>query len=341
MRRAIACLLACSSLLSGYADENAQQLLDINGYLRFDYQHFSTDGKSNDAASGFRGKYFLLRVDGNICENLDYSWRQRINKSSFDASFWDATDWVYINYHPGRWSFQAGKEIVQIGSYEYDRNPADVFGPSVFWNGIPCFQIGVSAGFDITSHDNLTFQIVQSPFHATNNRNMYGYNLIWVAKHGIFKPRWSANLFEYEKNRYISYISLGSRFDVGKWGLELDLINRAASHQQFIGRDASVMANLMFTPSKRLTVYGKMTYDVNKTHHNVDCVVLSGTEMTMAGAGVEYYPLIKARHSLRLHLNCFYAWGQNGNVNDDIQDKTLLIDCGVSFKIDIFKLNRK
>lgn len=339
MKRAIACLLACLTFFAGKASDETQQLIDINGYLRFDYQHLSTDGNTNEPATGFKGKYFLLRVDGRICENLTYSWRQRINKSAYDSSFWDGTDWAYIDYHPGRWSFQAGKQIVQIGGYEYDRNPADVFGPSLFWNGIGCFQLGASAGYNITDRDNVTFQVTQSPFHTPENRNMYSYNLIWAAHHGIFHPRWAVNMVEYTKNHYISYIGLGNRFEVERWALELDLFNRAASHQTFIGRDATVIGNLMFSPTPRWTIFGKMSYDVNRTHRDCDLIVLPSTEMKIAGGGVEFYPLLKARHSLRLHLNCFYAWGKNTNPAEDMQNKTLMIDCGVSFKIDIFKKN--
>ncbi|MDE5689299.1 MAG: OprO/OprP family phosphate-selective porin, partial [Duncaniella sp.] len=290
--------------------------------------------------TGFEGKYINFRLDGNITDGLSYSWRQRLNKPHKDASFFDATDWVYLNYDFGRWSVAGGKQVVAIGGWEYDRAPIDLYGCSVFWNNVPCYQIGGSVSFRPSAADKLTFQLCESPFYTPENRNMYAYNLMWNGRHGIFEAIWSANLLEYAPDRYISYLALGNSFSFGKVALELDLMNRAASRQTFFLRDMSVMGELAYAPTSRWKVFGKMTYDVNRTHSDADLCVAPGTEMKMAGGGLEFFPLANGRHTLRLHANLFYSWGSNGNRADVMQNKTMLVDFGVKWNMHILSLRR-
>ena len=50
------------------------------------------------------------------------------------------------------------------------------------------------------------------------------------------------------------------------------------------------MARLDYRLIPHLGLYGKFTYDVNRTDTNADLCVLPGTEMTAYGGGVEFFP---------------------------------------------------
>ena len=310
--------------------------LDVEA--RFDYTHTSYDGDTSDKRSGFEGRYLVMRLDGMIVPGLTYSWRQRFNKNT---SFFEATDWVYLDYATGRWNVNGGKEIVAIGGYEYDRAPMDLYGCSVFWNNISCYAFGVGAGYRLTEKDKLSFQICESPFATDDNRNLYAYNLMWNGKHGPWQTIWSANLMEYAPGHYINYLAFGNKFTVDKVWLELDYMNRAASHQAFWGRDCSVMAELSYKPNSSWRVYGKYTYDVNKSGTGADLTVLDGTELNMAGAGVEFFPLNTKRGRLRLHAGCYYSWGDNANTGDLMQNKTLYVNAGLTWDMNLLNINRK
>jgi hypothetical protein len=81
--------------------------------------------KSN---SGFRGKYLNVLLSGDIGKHWSYSYRQRLNKAHANQSFFDATDWIHLTYTLNKhWSFNAGKQVVGIGGYEYDRAPIDLY----------------------------------------------------------------------------------------------------------------------------------------------------------------------------------------------------------------------
>ena len=316
-------------------------LLNIHADARIDFQQVWNDGHTVSSNSGFEGKYLNFQIDGSIVKGLTYSWRQRVYKAHVDNYFFDATDWIYLNYDYRRWHFQGGKQVVAIGGWEYDRAPIDLYGCSVFWNNIPCYDLGASVGYSLTAGDKLTLQAVQSPFFTKENRNMYGYSLMWTGKHGIFTALYSANLFEYMPGKYINYIALGNRFDIDKVTVELDLMNRASSHQTFFFRDNSIMAEVAYCPTQRWRIHGKFTYDVNKSGTDADFTVLNGTELKMIGGGVEFYPLMKRKTALRIHANYYYSWGKNANTADVMQNNTQFASVGLTWDMNILSLNRK
>ncbi len=142
-------------------EEYEQRVLRLDIQARVDYQmvrqgEMALGSKDytglhiDNAQSGFRGKYLVIRADGEIVKGLTYSWRQRLNTLHEDANFFNATDWVYLNYNIRGWNFQVGKEVVAIGGYEYDRAPIDLYACSVFWNNIPCYALGASVGYDVS-----------------------------------------------------------------------------------------------------------------------------------------------------------------------------------------------
>ncbi|MCM1291377.1 MAG: OprO/OprP family phosphate-selective porin [Prevotella sp.] len=331
---------SCENRGANPACIDANEIVNLSFDARIDYQRDWVGSKNIKDNSGFEGKYINMRLDGTILPGLTYSWRQRFNKYSSDSNFFDATDWLFVNYDYRDWSFNAGKEVVLIGGWEYDRAPINLYGCSVFWNNVPCYALGVYAGYAVSPSDKLKFQITQSPFYTPEDRDLYSYNLFWEGNHGIYKSLWSVNMMEYQRGKYISYISLGNKFDVDNFSLELDLMNRANSHQTYFFKDCSLIAELSYKPTKHWNIFAKYTYDVNKSGNHSDYCVEDGTELNMIGAGVEFYPLRKKITSLRLHANCFYAWGKNANPGNVMQNKTTLLDFGVTWYMNLIKVKR-
>ena len=120
-------------------EEEPQSIFRLDVAARVDFQWDAVDGHTQDANTGFEAKYLMFRIDGQIVKGLTYSWRQRLNKLHKDQAFFDATDWIYLNYAFRGWEFQAGKQVVGIGGWEYDRNPMDLYDcsgttyPATIW----------------------------------------------------------------------------------------------------------------------------------------------------------------------------------------------------------------
>lgn len=334
MRKIGFILLSCLCFFTA----EAQELLKLQAEARVDYQREYIGGEAIRPHSGFRGKYLNIMLNGNLNEHFSYSYRQRLNKMHADQSFFDATDWVNLTYRPDdHWSFSAGKLVVGIGGYEYDRAPIDLYFTSEFWNNIPCYQLGVNIGYAFKGgKDQLVLQFCQSPFRAHGD-DMYAYNLSWYGSHGKLSTIYSLNLMEYLPHKFINYIALGHRLDFGKVTLEADLMNRASSHQVFFFKDFSVMAEVAFRPLSWLNVFGKVTYDVNKTESAADYCVMPGTELTYLGGGLEFYPL-KGNRDVRIHATYSHSFGTNGNPDGTLPGKQDMLYVGLKWRVDLLSL---
>lgn len=329
-------LLGCCAL---YAQE--EELFRLETEVRVDYMQEYLEGGKVGAASGFKGKYLNFRIDGKIADGLTYSWRQRLNKPNNASSFFDATDWATVNYNVDRWNFSAGRQVVGIGGFEYDKAPIDCYFSSEYWNNIACYQFGVSASYAVGGKgDNLMFQFCESPFRrnalTVENKEMFAYNLMWMGSHGFFSSLYSVNMIEYLPGRFINYVVLGNRFAFSDFVLELDVMNRAVGLD--FGHDMSVMADLSWHPLDRLSLFAKLTYDVNKSEQTGDLCVLPGTDILRVGGGLEYFPL-KSTRNLRLHLNCCYTDGQCASAGV-LRPHQTIVDAGVTWRMKLLNLKR-
>ena len=333
---ALLCALSLTSTAAAADTADEQHLLRLGAEARIDWQEVVQDGSTSDANSGFYGKFIALRADGVIGHGFSYSWRQRINRPQSNSSFFDATDWLLATYSPTeRFDFSAGKQIVEIGGWEYDRSPIDLHSCSVFWNNIACYQLGASATIHSNAANQFTLQITQSPMHTALQRNTYAYNAVWRGNYSGFSTIYSFNLIENPAGNYIQYVALGNKFTAGQFCLELDLMNRAAKHQAYFLKDCSVMAELAWrSTNAKWRLHAKFTHDRNTTGTSADQLVLSGTALSMLGGGVEYRPT----PTLRLHATAYHSWGHNANSADVMQHDGTMIAAGITWSMNLLNL---
>ncbi|MBR5893702.1 MAG: porin [Bacteroidaceae bacterium] len=310
------------------------ELTNLRVEARADYQREYVDDKEIEENSGFKGKYLTIRMDGSLGEGFTYSYRQRLNKAHSDQSYFDATDWLTLTYTTGNWSISGGKQVVAIGGYEYDQAPIDVYFASEYWNHIPCYQLGASLTWkNDKGSDSFTAQVTQSPFRA-NADDMYAYNIMWCGSHGRFNTIYSANLIEYLPGKYISYIALGNKFNVGEVTIVADLMNRASGDHTFIGKNITAIGEISWMPTENLNIIAKATYDVNNTNATSDICVAPGTEITRVGAGIEFFPMSNGSKDVRLHANACYTFG---NATGALLDKQSIFDAGITWRINLLK----
>jgi hypothetical protein len=323
-------------LLGGHvamAQENPH--VDFRVEARGDLQYENIAGNTIDSNTGFRGKQLNLRLNGNINDSWSYTYRQRMGRPNADESYFNAVDHLNLTYATGAWAFTGGKQTVAVGGYEYDRAPIDFYFGSEFWYNMACYQWGVSAKYNLgtESNDALTLQVTQSPFRGINP-SMLSYNLMWSCSYGWGDYLHSINLAEYQPGKYIGFITLGYQFYLGDFKLQLDWMDRYDLNNIDFD-DFSIMADLSWSASEKLNVFGKVTYDVNKDNFADSCV-LPGTELTRVGAGIEYFP-IEGSRDVRLHGAYSYAWGKNGNLGGSVWDNHSFVSLGVTWRMSILK----
>ena len=334
----------CNSRLafqpSDETDEEKQDAVNLRVEGRGEYELAVGDGKKIDEDSGIRGKYLNVILSGEFAGKFSYMYRQRMNKFSKDMYFFDATDFLYLNYKPvPQVTLSAGKQAVEVGGYEYERAPIDIYYYSEFCNNVSCYAWGASVAYEFgKKNDKLLAQVCQSPYDNHQN-DLYAYNLMWIGNHGIWKTRWSLNAVGISRGRHIGYLALGNEFQFSPhWRLQLDFINRASRHQNLFDC-YNITGELCYSPSKHVNIFAKGSYDTNDSHTDADQMVVQGTHITLLGAGGEYLPLKGRLHDLvRLHAYYCYSFGRNTNPNGIIGDNQHHLNVGLTCRVDVFKL---
>lgn len=339
MRR-LALILLTTMLLA--VNASAQDNFNLQVETRIDYKSDYLNGHHTPAASGFKGQYLNVIMTGNIGEHFSYGYRQRLNKAHADQSFFDATDWLYLTYSPTEnWQFAAGKQVVGIGGYEYDRAPIDLYFCSEFWNNIACYQLGASVTYTTKSqNDKLMFQACQSPFRA-NADDMYAYNFMWMGSHKWYQSLWSVNIMEHQPSEYIYYVALGNQFTFDNFRLQADVMGRTANKFSTLMKDFSLMGEASYTIADKVNIFARATYDYhNALSNSMDYCVLPDTELTRIGAGVEFFPL-KGNRNIRLHAIYNHTLGHNGNTSGVLQPDNSMFFIGLKWKVDVISSIKK
>ncbi len=287
------------------------------------------------AEHGFAGKYLNFVIDGNITDKFSYHLRQRINSPNigFANTFFQGTDWAYLNWHLNdNFFLSAGKQVVAIGGWEYDTAPIDIYYGTEFWNHVVCYEVGASVNYkDDTGKNWLLFQVANSPFIKSSMESIYAYNLMWYGNFGVFKTAYSVNMLEYEPRHFINYISLGNKLQFDGVEMYLDLLNRASFEQErFFGQDFTAIYGIGVDIGKKWIVFAKAGYDFNKAQAHTtpdpfDQWVVPGRKVDFESLGFEYFPL--GDRSLRFHL-C----GSHTSVDGDNKFEG---NIGLTWKVDL------
>ena len=335
-------LLLAFALLSTVAtqaqeSDEGNELFRLGFEARFDYLNQTLDGDKLDEASGIKFRYLNMRMDGKIGKMFNYSWRQRLTKMYNAGDFVDNTDWLYLNFQPTKnWGIAAGKQVVLIGGWEYDRAPIDLYFCSEYWNNVVCYSYGASVTYTTNKgNDSISFQACQSPYDTKQN-DLFAYNLYWMGKHGCYTALHSLNFSEYDKGKYNMYIVLGNQFKFGDATIQLDLMNRGINGRELLFKDFSIMGEVAYLIADRVNIFARASYDYSDSERPTGLFVYPGTNLTRVGGGVEYYPLGgKGNRDVRLHAAYAYGFGTNGNPAGTILDNQGYLTVGLTWRIDV------
>ncbi len=342
-------MLSVSAVCAQQGYEKSNEIFRLGVEARFDYLNQALYGNQLYDASGFKVRYFNLCMDGQITDKFTYSWRQRFSNVNSAADFVNNTDWLHLTYRPNQnWAISAGKQVVMIGGWEYDRAPIDVYYCSEYWNNVNCFQLGASVAFTTNEGDDtLTFQVCQSPYHkmarnydAMGNKlgDLYAYNLYWMGSHGFYTALHSLNFSEYERGKFDVYVVLGNQFKFGDATIQLDLMNRGISGKELLFDNFSIMGEVDYLVAERVNIFAKVTYDKVGKEYPAGLFLFPGTEMTRVGGGVEYYPLgAKGNRDIRLHAAYAYNIGNNTNPGGTALNTGSFFTFGLTWKIDVIQ----
>lgn len=300
---------------------------------------------------GFGGDGLYLNIDGKISKHFSYSLCQKFfSAPGEDDSVFDNTDWLTLSYDIGGFTFTAGKDVLMLGSYEYDAYDIDSYFDmnSMFYNSFSSYQWGVKAMWTNESETtSFAFQVTTSPFsYAPREDNLYSYNLGWYGSWDCYESIWTANFMEYAPGEFVKVLAVGNMFYVGNLSLGVDCILRGADIKS-VGKD-EVTVNFMpsYDFGGKVRLFGKFGWEHSRAdlpydfwgeglsfeemqeanaenYYTLPAYLIGGKDYLFYGAGVEYYPI----ESVRLHA----AWASNNYTSRHT------IDIGVTWKFDVVK----
>lgn len=336
-----------SSVESDRDSDDGEKVLGLNVEARLDYQYVSDQGETNRSQSGFMGKYIALKAQGTLTEGLSYVWRQRFSRTPKDNTFWDQTDVLNLSYQTGKFDVGAGKQVVMIGGYEYDRAPIDLMCPNLFVANVACYQFGVSAGYQVTPHDHLGFQVSQSIFATAADRGLYAYNLMWSSSRTFgdlfrFETLWSVNEIEYLRGKYCNYVALGNKLVLdNRFTVLIDLMTRTyPDNRAFKNNTFMIEGSWDITPKWKVTA--KASYDCNLgVNRTAMSEIARGSQLAIGGVVCEWHPIQSKRHLLRLHAAAFYSKGKNYNEADLMHKNTFYGSVGLTWHMNLLNIIKR
>lgn len=313
------------SLLALLTTTLSAQISRLDVEMRGDWQYDAIQNETNLGTSGFEGKFLNLRMDGSLAENLTYSIRYRAHKVQTNP--FAATDWATLTYSTDRWDFSAGKQVVAIGGFEYDRAPIDIYFASEYWHQIACYQFGVSATYKFGNGTKLLGQICQSPYDF-QNQNLYAYNIMTMSDTTLA----SVNILEYEPNKYVGYAAWGEKGTFGTVIVEWDVMTRL----DFVSKGSSFssMLDISWAVNERLNIFTHASYDENTGVF--DPTVEVGTAIWRVGGGVEYFPT--GKKNVRIHAATSYTFGE-AVPTAALQDNHFMFQAGLTWRVNLLGKN--
>ena len=314
--------------------------LTIKLGTRLDYQREYQKSDAVDDRSGFKGHNLMISIQGNITNRFSFRYRQRISESKRQSNFFDGTDFMYLKYRFNkRWDVTAGKNAIEFGSAEYQRDPSEQYFLSDYWNYPPCYKFAFNLGCNVGENDRLVLQAAESSFKTKEN-DVYAYALSWYGNHKWFHTMYSANMMEYVDGKYLYYISLGHTLEFGKVRVNVDYMNRFTGKEQFF-EDCTVRGEVMYRPNDNFNFVALGFYSNNQSHDLGALYLAKGTELTHWGGVVEYSPIPEKDKTLKLHAAYSYYYGQQGMKEAALDLNRHFLSVGVQWEMDIVALAKK
>ncbi len=233
-------LLGTYSLNAQTVGETIEKLgksADINLYLRSSLEMHSNESVAN----GIKVNEARLEIMGDATENLSYRFRARMNRTvaaGTQDNVPSSIDYAYITYKFGeekKWSVTIGKQMNNIGSWEFRDNPTFDYQYSHFVTKQQnLFPVGLQVSYNVNPKYSLhlqAFNTVNDAFSTIYTKTSYdtngleasktpfGLNLTWIGKmfEDKFQTIYTLTTSQVAKGESNFQVSLGNKVVLDKF----------------------------------------------------------------------------------------------------------------------------
>lgn len=324
------------------------KMLNIMIDTRIDLQ---TEFQSDELESvGFRGQTFRVWFVGEIIPGIRYRVRHRFNKPQAPLirdNYSSATDQAWLAFDIKNWTITVGKQSVQLGTFEYDYNGADIFQSTMVNGDFDIYKTGVNVAYKFAGQ-TLNLQVVNSDapqFASDEYKNKaFATNILWEGNlfDKVLRTRWGYGAFQHSKRKFYHWLTLGTQLNIQHFTAELDYFtgNRNIDYGSIVNNDElglryvhdrSASLNLKYNLGKWIP-FIKGTW--NQRHDKMldeNAYISKGLQ-----TAVEFYPFTNSLiKDLRFHVAYAYANIDFQNEFNHLRNKdthTLLVGTRWLFK---------
>lgn len=279
-----------------------------------------------DKSGRFYSDGIYLNLDGIISPHFSYSSNVKLfTPESFEEGYSgiDAINWLILTYETENFSISAGKEDVFVGSFEYDAYDLNAYYDmySLFYNYFECWQWGVSAAWYPAENQSILIQATNSPLSYEDNH--FAYSLAWRGGWDWYESYWSANMWQYDTDKFIKSLNLGNMFYIGDFTLMLDYMTRSRSIKSLFAEEFNILAEPSYSGLEWCRIFGKMGFE--RVSDIIDYEFVG--DNLYYGLGAEFFPL-KENKDIRIHA----VWTHNTEYSGCHQ-----LNIGLTWKINLTK----
>lgn len=223
--------------------QNHQSVLSANMNLQFytSGAAYLTEGKLDEAA--FKLNRVRLEILGTFSDRFSYHFRQSFNKYSNPYSLDNlssSVEYAFVKWDISKlFSLTAGKQVVDLGGYEYYVNAIKVREFSDFNNNINCYQAGVTGTLNFSPTQELNLQVLNNrsgsdedvyPFGLPENVEKTKVPLLTTVNwNGLFfnkilELRYAASWGQLAKKKNLYYLTAGNIVKTGPVTAYVDLM---------------------------------------------------------------------------------------------------------------------
>lgn len=200
--------------------------IDLDTRLDFKY------AEGNDPEySNFNLQNMRLIVTGEIVPGIRYRWRQRLNKPTTanpDGSG-QATDHIWVAFDLGRrkdWTITAGKQFLQLGTYEFNYNGADTYLNTQVNSDFENTRIGIDAAYRFLGQ-TLHLQFMNAGGQMTDDGHStrgLAAAAMWEGSlfEGAIGTRVGYAAFQHNSSKIYQWLTAGLQFNIGILTTEFD-----------------------------------------------------------------------------------------------------------------------
>lgn len=320
--------------------KDGKSILSSNMNLQFytSAAAYLTDGKLDEAA--FRINTVRLEILGDFGKNFSYHFRQSYNKYSNPHALDNlpsSVECALVNWKlKPRFTLTAGKQVIQLGGYEYWVNSIKVREFSDFNNNVSCYQAGVNGAIMLSPTQLLNVQVLNNRGGSDDDTFLYGRPqgvekarvpmLSTVNWDGFFLDnglnlRYSASWGQLADKRNIMYLTAGNVWKKGPVLAYVDLMysregldskglvselsaNRAeggvtAQHVAYF----TTIANFDYRIHTHWNLYAKGAYETGSVYKANNCYDKGLYRRTWnMQACVEFFPMKNSELLIFLHF---------------------------------------